>query len=124
MTSPATCRTLQGTGLALAAVLVGVVIYLCTGGPGGRIELFEMGKESKVLASIRLSKCRIFSKIESMTLGGLDIGKIQYKKYRSVEGGRSVDVKVMNKNDELILDTILEKDSPTGLTTEIDIVYR
>lgn len=122
--TPLSCQVVTVSGWVVLAIFVGFLIFIFTGGPGGRIELKD--NNDRQVVTIRLSTMTLLTwfKVTNPTFAGLGIKYMQYSKGKSApKGSRSVLLKVVDVNDEVMFYSEVETGYPLPLTTDVNVEY-
>jgi len=128
-TNPLTCKIVAISSTALLVFLVGLIIYLLTGAPGGTLEIIEFGRPTEIVAGPFGLRGGRFPTISGRGLPGMGIKQIRTQKARSMEGNaRAVKVVIRDINGQDVFEGILEVDQPVPLAVmegrDLDLVYR
>ncbi len=109
--------------IVLAVLVIGASAFCVTGGPGGKLEFRESGKNAE-LGSIRLSKMRCLSKrrVKGLLTDELGIKYTKTKKAKTEEG-RGVEVMLFDDNGQELFYGVLTQEQPELFGSEIDVEY-
>ena len=121
--TPTACGVATGFTSFIGLILFGLIFFGVTGGPGGRIELYERGN---YLWGSNLSSMRLMTlfPLKSSALKEKGIEALQYKKGTAAQpGGRAVHLTAFNKQGEPILANDVDTSIHVPITTDIEVRY-
>jgi uncharacterized protein YegL len=117
------CYVARGGLGILSAIVLGLIIFALTGGPGGKIQFLDERQDH--LKYWALSKMRVMAlrKYSSPSLRENGIKYVQFSKGSGGKSTRVVHLKIMDNNNDVIWDSGIEANISIPITSEIGVLY-